>query len=131
MLTYFPSDLASNEIAWHETRDSDGLQHQPFPGDSMIWGTASTRDATSWTHIDDHGMVTVVTVVAGLKYWVLAVPKRASDKSKSKKNTSKKMKDLNGDMGTIKAFGKGWSPSTACDSLWDHEAILLGPSDTL
>ena len=86
----------------------------------MLWGTAATKDSISWTHVDDHGMATVVTVAAGLKYWVLGVPRRKKGKQES-----------GSDLGSIRAFGKGWSPSSACETLWDHEGILLRPGDTL
>jgi hypothetical protein len=114
------SALASNEEAWQETRDVHGIMPHVFPSDDVVWATAATRDSTTWMHIDDHGLATVVTVKAGLKYWVLAVPK------KGRYNTNP-----NGDPGSIRAFGKGWSPSGACEMLWDHEGVLLGPGDIL
>lgn len=115
------SHFASSEEAWQPARDVKGINSSlPFPSDSMVWGTASTQDSTTWLHIDDHGLGTVVTVIAGMKYWVLAVPKEKSSKGKG-----------NGDVGTIDTFGDGWAMGSACETKWDYEGILLCPGDTL
>jgi hypothetical protein len=120
VLTHGLSGLASNEEAWQETRDVNGIMPHVFPSDDVVWATASTRDSTSWMCIEDHGLASVVTIQAGLKYWVLGVPKKHGKKG-----------DPNGNLGSIRAFGKGWSPSGACEMLWDHEGVLLGPGDIL
>jgi hypothetical protein len=114
------SDLASNEQAWQETRDLPEMTDLHFPYDAMIWGTAATRNATTWPHIDDHGMATIVKVMTGKKYWVVMRPKRDQSQQSS-----------NGDMDSIRAFPEGWSPSTSCHTVWDHEGVLLQAGDTL
>ena len=96
-----------------------GILSQLFPFNATLWATAGTRDATSWLHIDDHGLVTIITVVTGSKYWVIARPKRGCNKGSD------------GDMGSSNAFGGGWEPHLACDDLWDHEGILLEAGDIL
>src|ERR1700735_2178998 len=115
------SDLASNEAAWRETRRAAGFVATAFPADDMSWGTVSTRDATTWVHIDDLGMGTGIKMVTGCKLWVIAVPKR---------KTSRNVPTGAGDMSSIHAFS-GWSTTEAGDEVWDHEAVLLGPGDTL
>lgn len=94
-----------------------------FPYDQMVWGSASTKDSTSWIPLIDNGLCMSITVVAGLKYVVLAVPKR--------KQTNAPL----GDVGSLRAFGKigmeDWPPLSTCHELWDHEGVLLGPGDTL
>lgn len=96
----------------------------PFPSDEMVWGTAATQDAVSWIDVNDHGTGMVISVIVGWKYVVVAVPKR----KRTKDNPI-------GDLGSIRGFGKpeteNWSPTDACDELWDHEGVLLGPGDTL
>lgn len=121
----YSSELASNEEAWQETRDVRGMMPLLFPSDQMMWGTATTKDSTSWTPLNDHGMSMAMTVITGYKYVVLAVPKR-------KRSESHPI----GDFGSVRAYGgkpetNDWSPSAHCDELWDHEGILLGPGDTL
>jgi hypothetical protein len=92
----------------------------PFPSDDMIWGTAATESATTWPHIDDHGMATIIKVMTGSKYWVMMRPKQNRPKE-----------DTNGNMNTIHAFGEGWSPHSSCHTLWDHEGVLLRAGDIL
>ena len=93
-----------------------------FPSDDMVWATAATKNATTWGHIDDHGMDTIAKVMAGKKYWVTMRPKRKQDESQG---------GSNGDMGSIKAFIDGWEPWGAGELLWDHEAVLLQAGDLL
>jgi hypothetical protein len=68
--------LATNEKAWQETRDVPAITSINFPNDDMVWGTASTRNATTWGHIDDLGMASVIRIMTGRKYWVIMYPKR-------------------------------------------------------
>jgi hypothetical protein len=118
------SKLASNEEAWQETRDVHGMMPLAFPSDQMVWGTATMQDSTSWIPLHDHGMSMAICVTAGLKYVVLAVPKRKQMKG-----------NPIGDLGSIRGYGKpeteNWSVTGACDTLWDHEGVLLGPGDIL
>jgi len=118
----FGRHLASNEQAWQEARDLPGMMSVNFPNDDTLWATAATQNATTWTHIDDHGMATIIKIMAGFKYWVILRPK--FDRTDL---------GLNGDMGSINAFASdsGWTPEGPCDTLWDHEAVLLGPGDML
>jgi hypothetical protein len=91
-----------------------------FPSDAMLWGTAATAHATSWAHIDDHGMATIVRVMAGHKYWVIARPRRNRDPDSTA-----------GDMRTANAFVEKWQPSSAGDENWELEGVLLEAGDTL
>jgi hypothetical protein len=91
-----------------------------FPADDMVWATAATRNATTWSHIDDHGLATIVKIKTGRKYWVVMCPKQ---------NPAPPGSD--GDMGSINAFSKVWQPWGSSHELWDHEAILLEAGDTL
>jgi hypothetical protein len=98
----------------------DGMMNITVPANGMVWATASTRDATSWVQIHDHGMATVFTVVTGLTYLVTMFPKHSNqDRTKP------------GDMGTTLPFRSSWSPTSASDYIWDHEGILLAPGDVL
>jgi len=115
--------LASNEEAWQATRGlPEILPNASFPSDTMLWGTAATKDATTWTHIDDHGLATVVKVMTGRKYWVTMQRKGVRG-----------AKETLGNMGTIDAFGpsSAWRPSSSCSNLWDHEGVVLEAGDTL
>ena len=96
------------------------MMYIPFPSDDMLWGTAATQDATTWSHIDDHGMATIVKIMTGRKYWVVMCPKQSACRPGSA-----------GDMGSINAFPDTWDPAGACGDLWDHEGVLLEAGDTL
>ena len=86
-----------------------------FPSDDMTWATVSTRGATTLTHMDDHGMGTVIQVMAGYKYWVILRPK-----------CDRRDRPLV-DMGSVNAFdGASWDFAR-----WEYEGVLLGPGDTL
>jgi len=117
------SELASNEEAWQETRDVDGMMPLAFPSDQMVWATATTQDATSWINLNDQGAGMAISVGVGLKYLVLAVQKPTPVKGSAI-----------GDLRSIRAFGmpemENRSPTASCD-LWDHEGVLLGPGDSL
>ena len=113
-------NLATNVIAWHATRGVRGiLGHFHFPRDEMIWATASTRGATTWSHVDDHGLGTVVQIMTGYKYWVILRPKYDQGSPLV-------------DMGSVDAFNNSsWNVNDICDSPWEYEGVLLGPGDTL
>jgi hypothetical protein len=96
--------------------------HHTLPADKVIWGIASTRNASSWAHMDAQGVGTVIKVITGSKYWVLMTPKQQKRAAKD---------DGAGNMNSIRAFGPGWSPSGACEALWDHEGVLLREGDVL
>jgi hypothetical protein len=98
----------------------DGMMNISFPNNGMVWGSASTRDATSWVQIHDQGMATVLTVVSGLTYWVTMFAKRPNDSD-----------DIQGNLGSTEGFGQRWSPSIASEDVWDHEGVLLAPGDIL
>lgn len=91
-----------------------------YPADDMLWATAATQSATTWGHIDDHGLGTIVKIKTGRKYWVVMCPKP---------NPAPPGSD--GDMGSINAFPSAWQPSGSSVELWDHEAILLEAGDIL
>lgn len=112
--------LASNEQAWQETRDLMSMMKVSFPSDDMLWGTAATQDTTTWAHIDDHGLATIVQIKTGLKYWVVMCPKRNAGPPGS-----------DGDMGSINGFANTWEPWSSSSNLWDHEGVLLEAGDTL
>ena len=118
------SELASNEEAWQETRDERGMTPMAFPSDEMVWGTATMQDFSSWTDLNKDGTGMAISIVVGFKYVVVAVPKRKEKKG-----------NAIGNMASIRGFGKprqeSWPPSNICDTLWDHEGVLLGPGDTL
>ena len=88
--------------------------------DETIWGTAALQNATSWFHCDDDGFATVVTVMAGMKYWVVA-----------RKNRKIPNFDFPGNLGSISAFGEDWEPSEACSEMFEHEGVLLTPGSVL
>lgn len=90
-----------------------------FPADSMVWGTAATLGATSWPHLDDHGMATIVKVVTGKKYWVVARPKKTQKLG------------AEGDMDCSKGFPDDWQPDSAGIQWWDHEGVILESGDLL
>jgi hypothetical protein len=118
------SELASNEEAWQETRDEPGMAPLAFPSDEMVWGTATTQDSSSWNDMNQDGTGMALSVVAGYKYVVVAVPKKKEKKG-----------NAIGNMASICGFGmpgrESRPPSSICDTLWDHEGVLLGPGDTL
>lgn len=112
--------FASNEQAWWEMRDVEGLvPDAKFPSDDTLWATAATQNATTWNHIDDHGMGTIIQVMAGYKYWVILRPKHDQGSALV-------------DMGSINAFNdESWMADDVGNAFWEYEGVLLGPGDTL
>jgi len=108
---------------------------KPF-WNEMTWGTAATKHAASWPHVDDEGFATVVTPVSGSKYWV--VGKRRPQESGSRDEHL-------GDMDSLDAFGlryagfpkankahqRIWTPGKANTKLIDYEGVLLTPGCVL
>ena len=72
MLTTYSKhrDLASDRWAWLQTRGKAGFQKETYPIDAMTWGTVSTKNATTWIHMDDEGFATTTQLLTGKKYWV-------------------------------------------------------------
>jgi hypothetical protein len=87
----------------------------------MVWATAATKQATTWPHMDDHGLSTIVKVVAGMKYWVVFREKLDEDGM-----------TLRCDLGCNTSFvDERWDPSSANARSWDHEGVLLRAGDIL
>jgi hypothetical protein len=112
--------MASHIEAWKAQNGQQGFMNAQYPSGDMAWGTAALKNATSWVHMDDDGFATSVTVVAGSKYWVLMRQHRDLPAG-----------DINGDMGSIKAFGNGWEPHGSCNDIYEQEGILLQPGSIL
>ena len=91
--------------------------------DHLIWGTAATRHAASWPHIDNEGFATMSSIQVGSKYWLLGRPKQQSAHS----------------MDRINAFGIGYQPEgekaeeseSSMWALYDYEGVLLTPGPVL
>ena len=66
--------LASNEAAWSCVRKYPGINRNTNFNDLLSWGLAATKFATSRLHIDDQGFTTMIQILAGSKYWVVARP---------------------------------------------------------
>ena len=108
---------------------------KPFWSD-LTWGTAATKHAASWPHVDHEGFGTVVIPVSGSKYWVVGKPHLQVRGSRDQ--------DL-GDMDTIDTFGlrytgtpkpnkahqRIWTPGKANTELLDYEGVLLMPGSVL
>jgi hypothetical protein len=113
--------LASHEPAMQASRGKPGFKPLRSFNDELIWGTAALRHASSWSHIDDEGFGTVTTMHAGMKYWVVARPRRdAPDEERSI-----------GHLGSIEAFDDPWHPSEASTEKFDYEGVLLDPGTVL
>jgi hypothetical protein len=96
----------------------DDIMDEPYPSDALLWGTIATKHATSWFHVDDYGMATVVKIMTGMKYWVVAHP--LPDASEG----------CYGNPGSVEAFGQ-WNPEDAGEHLWEHEGVILKAGDTM
>jgi hypothetical protein len=81
-----------------------------FPSDEMIWGTATMQDSSSWTNLNKDGTGMALSIMAGCKYVVVAVPKRKEKKG-----------NAIGNMTSIHTLGnpkpESWPPSNICDTL--------------
>jgi hypothetical protein len=102
------------------TRKFAGLPDLDPRTDLTVWGTTALKHATSWFHVDDDGFGTVVTNMVGSKYWVLARKRRDAASG-----------TIEGDMGTVEAFGKKLRPLSARSNIWEHEGLLLTPGTVL
>lgn len=103
------NDLASEAYCANSARMLIDLKDL---SDSTSWGTAATRDASSWFHSDDDGFCTSVYVQVGDKLWVLA---RLKNEWAGR--------DEMGNMGT---FAK-WEVDSIDTKVWDLEAVHLDP----
>ena len=70
-----PSSIASNYVAWKSTTGQPGC-FQEFPASTSKWGLAATTGAFHAGHVDCEGLGTDIECVAGLKWWVVARPKK-------------------------------------------------------
>jgi hypothetical protein len=114
----FHSSFSSSAQGWQEAKGMDGLMDEPFPSDALLWGTVATKHATSWFHVDDYGMATVVKVMTGMKYWVVAHP--SPDASEG----------CYGNPGSVEAFA-GWNAEDSGEHLWEYEGVLLTSGNML
>ena len=74
------------------------------------------KHATSQLHIDSQGLATVVDMLCGKKYWVVARTKQ---------------KGQVGDLESIRGLWKAWDPSSNGGDRFDLEAVLLSPGSLL
>lgn len=108
--------MASHERALQETRRRPG-----FPAvdtslnNDLIWGTAATKNAISWQHLDDDGMATLIDLKSGEKVWIMGRRRRDNGSLGA------------GDITSINAFSKDWDPIGSCRDIFEHEAVLLRP----
>jgi hypothetical protein len=94
-----------------------------FPTDAMLWGTAATKNATSWLHIEDYGLGTIIKLMAGKTYWVIARPKR--------EQITNEHRNMPGDFKSSYAFPDKWNTTLPGEQFWDYEGVVLEPGDTL
>jgi hypothetical protein len=130
--------LASHEAAWQLCRGRPGFVRLPPFSDQLIWGTAASKHAASWPHIDDEGFATVCTPQVGSKYWVLGRQRRQV-------STATPVDNAFGDMGSVNAFGlkfaendsvdkeddRVWQPGSSNTEIFDYEGVLLTPGSVL
>ena len=95
-------------------RQRRGLQTLKSLSDELIWGTAALKHATSWQHVDDEGFGTVITNMAGSKYWVVARRRRDSPPSQ-----------WQGSMCRGVSFRETIRPFDASADVYEHEGVLL------
>jgi hypothetical protein len=119
----FTSHLASNEQAWQATHDLLAMMQVGFPVDEMLWGTAATKNVTSWLHIDDYGLGKIVMNIARKKYYIIGRPKHDQIEDQ--------YCNAHGDLSSRNAFPSGWDASLPGVGFWDFEGVLLEPGDTL
>jgi hypothetical protein len=116
-LTHLASDLSSDRWAWLQTNGAAGFRKSNHPSDDTTWGTAGSRGAVSWIHLDDEGFNTSTQVLTGRKYWVVF-----------SRDPTLPRHDIRGDMGGI-----GWSPDLEQFMAHDlkgwfkAEAVEMGP----
>ena len=103
-----------------ETRGMVGFPPLDPRSDDTSWATVALKHCVSWQHIDNEGFGTVVTNRVGSKYWVVARPRRDAPSD-----------SLDGNMGTVKAFGATVSPTSARADMFEHEGVLLTPGTVL
>jgi len=56
--------------AWAQTSGAAGFQNIQPPTGDLVWGTVSTKGATTLIHVDDDGLGTSTQLLTGCKYWV-------------------------------------------------------------
>lgn len=116
------SPMSSEIEAWRLT---EGLKFCPnavnFPVGQMRWGSAATRGARRWTHVDSDGLGTFVDVQCGAKWWITFSPPPTQGK------------DILGftfeRMGVID--GTHLTPHERIEGGWVAEALYLTPGTRL
>ena len=96
------------------THQRRGLQTLKSLSDELIWGTAALKHATSWQHVDDEGFGTMVTNMAGSKYWVVARHRQDSSPSQ-----------WQGSMCCGVPFREMIRPFDTSTDVYEHEGVLL------
>lgn len=94
--------------------------------DTTSWGTAATRNAVSWFHIDDIGLATSAWVQAGSKWWVLARKKKNKPRSdEADDSRAGEVEDPPADEVTDIRIFNNWNVETIDTEQWDLEAVHL------
>jgi len=119
--TNFTSTLATHEWAKHQTRKMGGFIDYQSNLEDLTWGIAATTGSITMLHIDDSGLAVSITVMMGLKWWV--VMRRRQDGLLDN--------DRSGDLFTTPNFPPNWTHFSVGEQFLKAEAVHLNPGDVL
>lgn len=118
--------FSTDSEAWNRTKGWTDCDDSASPPTGDIrWGLAATTGALHWWHIDSDGFGTYIDVKTGLKWWIVAKPKKTiSFQGSSQYDFS--------EFASIDLFTQSeYDVEAPCSFLWDLEAILLSPGTRL
>jgi hypothetical protein len=116
----FPSAFATHEQAFHETHKVDGFCDLHRDKEDLIWGVAATTGTMSTPHIDNAGLATCISVMAGSKWWV--VMRKRQDMNSG---------DRQGDLSSIHFFPLNWDTNSTGKEFLEAEGLHLKQGDVL
>jgi hypothetical protein len=118
--------FSTDSAAWRGTKGWPDCNESTLPPTADIrWGLAATAGAIHWWHIDSDGFGTYIDVKAGMKWWIIAKPKRRISFQASSQYDFSEFARI--DLFTAPTY----EMEEPCTSMWDLEAILLTPGTRL
>lgn len=112
-MAYFP--FSTDVHAWQDTENrSYCLPANPFPVESVRWGSASTKGSITGWKLAPHGFGHYIDVKVGSLLLIIA-KSRPNDREAGKRFTD------------INLFANNFRPDKPNTDLWDLEAVVLMP----
>ena len=118
--------FSTDSATWRGTKGWAACDEKALPPTADIrWGIAATTGALHWWHIDSDGFGTYIDVKTGLKWWIVAKPKKHIPLRGSSHYDFSEFASI--DLFTQSTY----ELEDPCTLVWDLEAVLLSPGTRL